>query len=314
MSISNVRRIALSLTILAVVLAGVLSISRNAKAAAICSPATAVNVPFAKDGVGDVCLQVTSLCGYINSWNLTTLEINGTAYTNTWANGSSIAPVNGGYTIHYVGPYAWSHFEIGGTCSTVPPTVVPPTTVPPTTVPPTTVPPTAGPSLTRTPTSPPVPPPPAPVSFLLPPPPPSPPLPPLLPPLAPLCPPPPPPRPTPVVRPLVPPPPAPPPPFLPLSSRPQCPLLAPPPSPAHTWPTHSPARSSTSITIGGALRPSRTSTPSCGWIALPPWYGRLHAQPGRPSRSGAGATGRECHWHCCLRSAQPRLLGALFCW
>jgi endo-1,4-beta-xylanase len=93
----------------------------------VCSPATVIAVPFAKDGAGTFCYQAPSLCGYINSWNLTTLSINGTNYTNIWAAGSSIAPLNGSYTITYASSVAWGHFEIGGTpCGAPGPTNTPP--------------------------------------------------------------------------------------------------------------------------------------------------------------------------------------------
>lgn len=89
---------------------------RSASAQTVCSPATAIAVPFAKDGAGTFCYQTSSLCGYINSWNLTTLSINGTNYTNIWASAGSIAPLNGGYTITYASSVGWGHFEIAGTC------------------------------------------------------------------------------------------------------------------------------------------------------------------------------------------------------
>jgi cellulose 1,4-beta-cellobiosidase len=60
---------------------------------------------------------------------MTTLEINGTAHNNVWVDSHTIAPINGTYTIHYVGPYAWSHFEIGAPCGG--PTPPPVTTAPP---------------------------------------------------------------------------------------------------------------------------------------------------------------------------------------
>jgi len=94
-------------------------------AQSVCSPATPISVPFAKDGAGDFCYQASSLCGYINSWNLTTLEVNGTAYTNVYVAASSIAPLNGVYTIHYVSSVGWGHFEIGGTCGGGNPTLTP---------------------------------------------------------------------------------------------------------------------------------------------------------------------------------------------
>jgi beta-glucanase (GH16 family) len=146
-SASKVQRFSLVMTILVMLLVVSAGVMR-ARAATVCSPATAISSPFAKDGVGDVCLQATSLCGYINSWNLTTLEVNGTSYLNTYVAGSAIAPLNGGYTIHYVSTVAWGHFEIGGTCSGGNPTNTPASaTRTPTTV--------TGPSLTpsRTPTT-----------------------------------------------------------------------------------------------------------------------------------------------------------------
>jgi pectinesterase len=117
MNMSKVRRFSLAITVLVVILAAVIGFAKqNVSAATVCSPATAISVPYAKDGVGDVCLAATSLCTYINSWNLTTLEVNGTAYTNVYVTSSSIAPLNGAYTIHYVSTVSWGHFEIAGTC------------------------------------------------------------------------------------------------------------------------------------------------------------------------------------------------------
>jgi cellulose 1,4-beta-cellobiosidase len=118
---SNLKRFALVLTVLVVIVAAItaVAVTQKASAATVCSPATAITVPYAKDGVGDVCLVATSLCSYINSWNLTTLEVNGTSYLNTYVAGSAIAPLNGTYTIHYVSTVAWGHFEIAGTpCGT----------------------------------------------------------------------------------------------------------------------------------------------------------------------------------------------------
>jgi len=79
-----------------------------------CANPTIVALPFAKDGVGEFCYVITGNISYINSWNLTKLEINGTDYTNTWSNNMP-ARVNGNYYVHYIGPYDWSHFEATGT-------------------------------------------------------------------------------------------------------------------------------------------------------------------------------------------------------
>ena len=136
------RSFALVVTILSILLATYFSAPYAARAAAICTPATAISAPFAKDGAGDFCWQTTSLCAYINSWNLTTLEVNGTAYTNLYTTSSTIAPVNGTYTIHYVSTVAWGHFEIAGNCSGSGPTPTGAMTATP----------VPGASLTRTPT------------------------------------------------------------------------------------------------------------------------------------------------------------------
>lgn len=100
-------------TILVVMLVSIIGIS-GASAQSVCSPATAISVPFTKDGAGTFCYQVSSLCANINSWNLTTLSINGNNYTNIWVASSSIAPLNGAYTITYSSSVAWGHFEIVG--------------------------------------------------------------------------------------------------------------------------------------------------------------------------------------------------------
>ena len=124
----NLRRLFIGITILIVIMATWVGIS-SARAATICSPATAIGVPYAKDGVGDVCVVTNSLCTYINSWNLTTLEVNGTSYLNTYVAASSIAPLSGSYTIHYVSTVGWGHFEIAGTCGTSPTATTGPTAV-----------------------------------------------------------------------------------------------------------------------------------------------------------------------------------------
>jgi hypothetical protein len=112
-----------------------------------CTNAQTIAVPFAKDGAGTFCFVTPCMGSYINSWNMTKVEINGVDYTNRYADGvysggAWPAPINGKYYIYYNGPYPWSHFEISGSCSgqTAAPTAIP--TAPPTTAP-TTVPTTA---------------------------------------------------------------------------------------------------------------------------------------------------------------------------
>lgn len=119
MKMSKVRRFSLAIVAVIVMIVGAIGVN-HASAATVCTPATAITAPYAKDGVGNVCLQVSSLCTYINSWNLTNLEVNGTSYLNQYVAASAIAPLNGGYTIHYVSTVAWGHFEIGAPCGTNP--------------------------------------------------------------------------------------------------------------------------------------------------------------------------------------------------
>jgi len=127
----SISRFSVLIILLSVLLATIVGVS-GVGAQSVCSPATAISVPFTKDGSGDFCWQTSSLCDYINSWNLNTLEINGTSYLNIWASSSSIPPLGGTYTIHYVSSVAWGHFEIAGTCSGGGPTNTP---VPPTNTP-----------------------------------------------------------------------------------------------------------------------------------------------------------------------------------
>jgi len=102
-----------------------LGTSISAQAASVCSPGSTVSGPYAQDGAGDLCFQTSDLCSYINSWNLSALEVNGNPYTNVYVASSSIAPLNGVYIIHYVSTVAWGHFEFGGTCSGGGPTNTP---------------------------------------------------------------------------------------------------------------------------------------------------------------------------------------------
>jgi len=78
-----------------------------------CSPVTAtITAPFTQDGAGTFCWQSSNLGSYINSWNLTSLTVNGTNYTNVYvASGSYPAKINGYWYISYTGTVAWAHFE-----------------------------------------------------------------------------------------------------------------------------------------------------------------------------------------------------------
>jgi hypothetical protein len=150
MTTSNkTRRFLLAIIILVVVLTAVIGVATNASAQTVCSPATSISVPFTKDGGGTFCYVATSLCQNINSWNMNTLSVNGTNYTNLFAFSSSIAPLNGVYTITYDGTQ-FGHFEIVGSPCSGGSTPPPATTQAPVFTPTRTNTPTAGPSLTPT--------------------------------------------------------------------------------------------------------------------------------------------------------------------
>lgn len=118
MNQSKAKRTALALTVLSFLFVSVVGFTPyRVLAGTVCSPATAITSPYTKDGVGDVCLQTTTLCSYINSWGMNLLEVNGTAYTNLYVVSSTIPPLSGSYTIHYVSTNSYSHFEIVGSCS-----------------------------------------------------------------------------------------------------------------------------------------------------------------------------------------------------
>ena len=75
-----------------------------------CSNPVTISIPFVQNGAGDYCWFTSTAIAYISSWNLAELTINGVDFTNVWSNNLPAAQ-NGGWTIHYVGNYSWSHFE-----------------------------------------------------------------------------------------------------------------------------------------------------------------------------------------------------------
>ena len=110
----NLRFLSIT-TILVLVLTGAIGIGK-ASAQAVCSPATTISVPFVKDGAGTFCYQASSMCYAINSWSMTSLQINGNNYTNMWVSGPTIPALNGVFTITY-NAGQFGHFEITGPCS-----------------------------------------------------------------------------------------------------------------------------------------------------------------------------------------------------
>jgi mannan endo-1,4-beta-mannosidase len=78
-----------------------------------CSPVTStITAPFTYDGAGTFCWQTSNLGGFINSWNLESLTINGVNFTNLYVPSSSYpAQINGFWYVSYKGNFPWSHFE-----------------------------------------------------------------------------------------------------------------------------------------------------------------------------------------------------------
>jgi hypothetical protein len=78
-----------------------------------CSPVTStITAPFTYDGAGAFCWQSSNLGTYINSWNLTSLTVNGVNETNLYvASGSYPAKINGYWYVSYNSTVAWGHFE-----------------------------------------------------------------------------------------------------------------------------------------------------------------------------------------------------------
>jgi hypothetical protein len=78
-----------------------------------CSPVTAtIAAPFAYDGAGAFCWQSSNLGAYINSWNLTSLTVNGMNYTDLYvAAGSYPAKINGYWYVSYTSAVSYGHFE-----------------------------------------------------------------------------------------------------------------------------------------------------------------------------------------------------------
>jgi poly(3-hydroxybutyrate) depolymerase len=81
-----------------------------------CTPTGTIAAPFSYDGAGTFCWQASNLGAYINSWNLTSLTVNGVSFTNLYAFTNNLPPkINGYWYVSYSGQYPWSHFEAAGT-------------------------------------------------------------------------------------------------------------------------------------------------------------------------------------------------------
>jgi hypothetical protein len=71
-----------------------------------------ITAPFSFDGAGTLCWQASTLATYINSWNTTSVTVNGVNYTNLYGAVSGLpAKINGFWYISYNSTVAWGHFE-----------------------------------------------------------------------------------------------------------------------------------------------------------------------------------------------------------
>lgn len=82
-------------------------------AGSVCSPVTgSIAAPFTQDGVGTFCWQATNLGAYVNSWNVSSLTINGVDFTNVYVAAASLpAKINGFWYVSYTSAVSWGHFE-----------------------------------------------------------------------------------------------------------------------------------------------------------------------------------------------------------
>lgn len=78
-----------------------------------CSPVNAtITSPFTWDGAGTFCWQAATLGTYINSWSLTSLQVNGVNMTNMYVTVAALpAKIGGFWYISYNSAVAWGHFE-----------------------------------------------------------------------------------------------------------------------------------------------------------------------------------------------------------
>ena len=78
-----------------------------------CSPVTStITAPFTFDGAGTFCWQSSNLGSYINSWNTTSVTVNGVNESNLYVASSSYpAKINGYWYVSYNSTVSYGHFE-----------------------------------------------------------------------------------------------------------------------------------------------------------------------------------------------------------
>jgi len=90
----------------------VLVIQASDPNASTCESPVPVALPFSHDGVGEFCWSIEGDVGFINSWDVDILEINGVDLSNSFVAGSDLPPkINDRYFVRFAGSLSWSHFE-----------------------------------------------------------------------------------------------------------------------------------------------------------------------------------------------------------
>ncbi len=81
--------------------------------AGACSPVTStITAPFTFDGAGTFCWQSSSLGTYINSWNTTSVSVNGVNESNLYVAAASYpAKIGGFWYVSYSSSVSFGHFE-----------------------------------------------------------------------------------------------------------------------------------------------------------------------------------------------------------
>ncbi|WP_437912650.1 S8 family serine peptidase [Sorangium sp. So ce302] len=78
-----------------------------------CEASTQVTLPYVINGSVDSCVFFTGPGSNLNSWNMTTVELNGVSFLNTWVASSNYPPTcDGGYYLRLDGDFGWSHIEV----------------------------------------------------------------------------------------------------------------------------------------------------------------------------------------------------------
>jgi serine protease len=77
-----------------------------------CASATPVTIPYAGNGAMNTCVFFSAPTSHVNSWNMSSVELNGVDVTNLWVGPSNYpATCNGGYYLRATGNFGWSHVE-----------------------------------------------------------------------------------------------------------------------------------------------------------------------------------------------------------